>query len=98
WRPEGKLKQTLDSLPQEFVGISVSDPRPTLRLVLSLLPAGVSVMNGFLANQAPNAQFDVSLLPNADEVIRHLFPNVTITTYDGTRLRAETRASVALPY
>ena len=65
---------------------------------LSLLPLGVSAMNGFLANQAPAAQFDVSLLPNADEVVRHLFPNVTITTDDGTRLRAETRASVALPY
>jgi hypothetical protein len=98
WRPEGKLKKTLDSLPQEFVGIAYSDPRPTLRLVLSILPAGVSVMNGFLAQHAPQAQFDVSQLPNADEVVRHLFPNVTITTDDGTRLRAETRASVALPY
>jgi hypothetical protein len=98
WRPEGKLQKTLAGLPQEFVGISVSDPRPTLRLLLSLAPLGVSVMNGFLANHAPTAQFDVSLLPNADEVVRHLFPNVTITTDDGTRLRAETRASVALPY
>ncbi len=96
WAPGASLKQNLDKFPGEYVSVSVSDPRPTVRFLLSVLPtvmAGISSASNFTG-----ISLDVSLLPNAQEVTRHLFPNVSITTDDGTTLRMETRASLALPF
>jgi len=94
WQPSANVRQTLDKMPEAFVGLSIADPRPRLRLLLSLLPMGASVLNSFV----PQAQFDVSLIPNADAVTSHLFPNVTVTTDDGKKVRIDTRASLALPF
>jgi hypothetical protein len=94
WQPGQSVRKTLEKMPDEFVGLSISDPRPRLRLVLSLLPTGIGLLNSFV----PQAHFDVSLIPNADAVTRHLFPNVTVTTDDGKKVRVETRASLALPF
>ena len=96
WAPGASLKQNLDKFPGEYVSVSVSDPRPTVRFLLSVLPtvmAGISSASNFTG-----ISLDVSLLPNAQEVTRHLFPNVSITTDDGKTLRMETRASLALPF
>jgi hypothetical protein len=94
WKPGAVVQQTLAKLPGEFVGLSVSDPRPRLNLVLSLLPTAAGVLNSFV----PQARFDVGIIPSAHEVTRHLFPNVTVTTDDGKKLRVETRSSLALPF
>jgi hypothetical protein len=94
WQPSLTVRKTLDKMPGEFVGLSIADPRPRLRLLLSLLPLGASALNSFV----PQAQFDVGILPNADAVTRYLFPNVTVTTDDGKTIRMETRASLALPF
>jgi len=45
----------------------------------------------------PQSSFDVTTLPNAQRVTRHLFPNVSVVSDDGTLLRSETRASLQLP-
>jgi len=94
WQPGVDVRKTLAQLPDEFVGLSIADPRPRLRLILSLLPMGASLLNSFV----PQAHFDVGLIPNPDDVTRHLFPNVTVTTDDGRKVRIETRASLALPF
>jgi hypothetical protein len=93
WKPSQKLMESLEKFPGEYVSVSVSDPRPTVRLLLSLAPMVASGVNSFTGGT-----FEVSSLPNAHEVTRHLFPNVTITTDDGTTLRMESRASLALPF
>ena len=52
-----------------------------------------------LANVLPGApMFDVSVIPHAQDAIRHLFPNITVTTHDGKKVRTDTRASLALPF
>jgi hypothetical protein len=94
WKPGPDVKKTLDKLPAEFVGVSVADPRPRLQLLLSLLPAGASLLNSFV----PQAQFDVGMIPHAHAVTRYLFPNVTVTTDDGKKVRTDSRASLALPF
>ncbi len=76
----------------------MSDPRPGLKFLFSIAPTGVALLNSFTANFAPGAHFDVSLIPNALEVTRHLFPNITVTTDDGKKVRIETRASLMLPF
>lgn len=98
WKASKSLEKTLSNLPTEFTALTISDPRPTLKLILSLAPVGMSAVNGLLANRFPKSQFDVSLIPNSHEATRHLFPNVTIVTDDGSKIRIETRASLMLPF
>jgi hypothetical protein len=42
--------------------------------------------------------FDLDLIPHAGEATRFLFPNVTISTDDGKRVRSESRGSLLLPF
>ena len=98
WKADAKLTAALGAFPKEFTGISVTDPRPTVRLVLSVLPPLITLGNG-LTQFAPGLRpFDVGLIPHAQAATRHLFPNITVTTDDGKKIRAETRASLALPF
>ncbi|MBM4072893.1 MAG: hypothetical protein FJ271_28790 [Planctomycetes bacterium] len=98
WKPSAALARRLQEFPKEFVGISVSDPRPSLKLVLSLAPTLVSFLNSMTTFVAPGTQFDVNLIPNAHEATRHLFPNITVITDDGKRVRVETKSSLPLPF
>jgi hypothetical protein len=98
WKPNKNVEKTLSNLPAEFTAIKISDPRPTLKLLLSLAPIGAAALNGALAERAPQTHFDVSLIPNAHEATRYLFPNVTVVTDDGNKIRIETRASLMLPF
>lgn len=93
WKPDERLQTSLGQLPREFISISVSDPVPSVKQVLSLAPLVGGLIRGF----APDVKFDVGSLPNAHEATRHLFPNATVVTDDGKTLRLETRASLALP-
>jgi len=93
WKPDEKTKEALGKLPREFVSVSVSDPRPSVQQVLSIAPLVGGAVNSFV----PESKFEVGLLPNAHEVNRHLFPNVSVSSMKGNTLRLETRASLALP-
>ncbi|HJT78377.1 MAG TPA: hypothetical protein VJ739_14330 [Gemmataceae bacterium] len=93
WKPGARTRAALEQLPKEFLSISVSDPRPGVRLVLSLAPLIGASVNSAL----PDSKFDVGLVPNGNEVARHLFPNVTVAALEGNTLRLESRASLALP-
>jgi hypothetical protein len=94
WKASPRTQATLDKLPKEFVSISYSDPRPTLTFLLSVAP----LVGGFVEGLLPESRFDTGLIPNAFEVTRHLFPNVSVGTMKGNTIRLETRASLALPF
>lgn len=94
WQPDSRTRGHLDQLPKEFVAVTYSDPRPSLRQILSLAPLIAGVVRSFV----PDMTFDVGSIPNAQEVTRSLFPNVSVTTDDGKTLRVETRASLSLPF
>jgi hypothetical protein len=94
WKPSPAVEESLRQLPAEFISISYSDPRPSVKQLLSIAP----LIGGSVASFSPELNFDVSTLPNAQEVTRHLFPNVSVTTDDGKTLRNESRGSVALPF
>lgn len=97
WKPSAALAKRLQAFPKEFVGITVSDPRPSLKLILSLAPTLVSFLNSMVTFTG-GPQFDINLFPNAHEATRHLFPNITVITDDGKRVRVETKASLPLPF
>ncbi|HBI43517.1 MAG TPA: hypothetical protein DDY78_11780, partial [Planctomycetales bacterium] len=94
WKPDQRVKQSLADLPKEFISISYSDPRPSVKEILSIAPLIAGTANSF----APDSKFEVGSLPNAQEATRHLFPNVSVTSDDGKTLRLETRASLQLPF
>jgi hypothetical protein len=94
WKPSAHVEAALQKLPRGFVAISVSDPRPTLRQLLSVAP----FIGGAIASFAPEANVDVSSIPNGHEVTSHLFPNVTVVSDDGTSVRSDTLASLMLPF
>jgi hypothetical protein len=94
WKPSPGVQESLRQLPQEFLSVSYSDPRPTINQILSLAP----LIGGLVDSFGPEVHFDVHALPNAQEVTRHLFPNVSVTTDDGHTLRTESRDSLALHF
>jgi hypothetical protein len=93
WKPEPSTVAAFDKLPKEFVSVSVSDPRPSVKQLLAIAPLVGGAINSFIKE----SKFDVSTLPNAQEATRYLFPNVSVVSDDGKTLRMETRASLALP-
>jgi hypothetical protein len=94
WKPGQQAQASFNKLPKEFVSVYYSDPRPALNFVLSLAPFVGGIVESFL----PDSRFDVGLIPNAHEVSRYLFPNVSVGTVKGNIIRLETRASLALPF
>jgi hypothetical protein len=94
WKPGPRVKKSLAALPKEFIAISYSDPRPSMKELLSIAPLAAGSINSFV----PDSKFEVGSLPNAQEATRHLFPNVSVTSDDGKTLRLETRASLQLPF
>jgi hypothetical protein len=104
WKADESLAKTLALMPKDYTSISVTDPRPTTQTLLSAAPVVMNVFNtlgglgskfGVLPNFRP---FDLDVIPHSQEATRHLFPNVTISTDDGKRIRTETRGSLLLPF
>jgi hypothetical protein len=93
WKPSARVQASFDKLPREFISVSYSDPRPSLRQVFSLAPLIAASVESF----NPDLGFDVGSLPNTQEALRHLFPNVAVTTDDGKTVRLEDRGSIILP-
>lgn len=99
WKPDPSLTKALSKFPSEFNSIQVSDPRPTVQTVLAIAPLAFNLANTFGKLGIPGYRaFDLEHIPHAQEATRHLFPNVTISTDDGKRVRSETRGSLLLPF
>jgi hypothetical protein len=99
WKPDATVTKALAQFPSEFNSISVSDPRPTAQLLLSLAPPIMSVINSVGGPFVPGFKtFDLDVIPHAQYATKHLFPNVTIGIDDGKRIRTDTRASLSLPF
>jgi hypothetical protein len=93
-QPDAKLAKTLSLFPSEFTALSISDPRPTVEGLLALTPFVFNLANAVLAQALPGTRpFDISLVPHAEEIAQHLFPNITIATDNGKVVRRETRSS-----
>jgi hypothetical protein len=95
WKPEPQVQAALDRLPKEFTLLAVSDPRPTIKQVLAIVPLAIGVASACPGGHEPS--FDVGTLPNAHLAVKHLFPNVMVWTDDGTRIRIDSRGSLELP-
>jgi len=88
-----QVAAALQKMPKEFTSLSYSDPRPSLKQLLSLAPFLTALANSF----APEQFLEIGTVPNAQEATRHLFPSVSITQDDGKIVRLESRAALTLP-
>ncbi len=94
WKPGPAVETALDKMPKEYTLLSVSDPRPSVKQVLSISP----LIGAAVRNFAPDSKFDVGAIPNGHQATRHLFPNVTTLSDDGSTLRLQTRSSFQVPF
>lgn len=94
WKPSPLVKESLDKLPKEFISISYTDPRPSLKQVMSIAP----LIAGAVSSFNPTLNFEVGSLPATQEVTKHLFPNISVTSDDGKILRQHSLDSLALPF
>lgn len=100
WEASAEAEEALAAVPQEFVGISMTDPRPAIRSLMSMAPMLVGFMEaGARASGELPPGFDWPLsasdLPPAELVAAPLFPNVTVVTVDDSGVHYTSR--VALP-
>src|SRR5205807_989585 len=81
WKADAATAKALAQFPSEFTAIHISDPRPTVKLALSLAPFVLNIANTGLPFVMPAYRpFDLELIPHPEVVTQHLFPNVTVTT------------------
>jgi hypothetical protein len=94
WKPDGRAMQSFDQLPKEVLGMTWSDPVPSMRTIMSFAP----LIGGFYKSFNPESTFEEGSIPTTQEVTHHLFPNVGVFTDDGKTVRFESRDSLLLPF
>jgi hypothetical protein len=99
WKPDVRTARALARIPADAGLLQVVDPRPTVNVLLSAAPVGVSLFSrGMLRRDEGLERFiDAGDLPHAEAVTKHLFPNVSWATFDGKTIRIESRESLWLP-
>jgi hypothetical protein len=94
WKPDERTAKMLAAIPPGPGAIQYTDPRPTVKLLLSGSQPFAEYLNG---RKDLLGVFDPGLLPNPEEACRPLFPGVHWTHNDGKTIRWESRESLALP-
>ena len=99
WKPSEQVAEALATMPEEFIGLSISHPAQAVRSLYGFVPAVASFVRAALAKEMPEARFDwnVGELPPTELVTRPLFPNVSVTTIEGSTILKQTRASLPVP-
>jgi hypothetical protein len=96
WKPSETLQKALADVKKtpgaKITCVNETDPRPTVKLLLSLAPIAAGALNSFVP-----AGFDVTMIPNAHAVCQPLFPNVTLLLDDGEGVRMESYNSLSVP-
>ncbi len=101
WKPDTDTAKRLAKMPQDGCGLQFCNPKSTasnLCCVGPLFLGTFGLRNQFSEN--PETDFDpidVGLVPNAHELSRHLFPNLTITRDNGKTISIEVNESFSLP-
>jgi hypothetical protein len=94
WKPDDRSAKLLAVIPPGPAAIQWTDPRPTVKLLLSAGQPFAEYLNG---TKDLRGVLDPGLLPNPEEACRPLFPGVLWTHNDGKTIRWESRDSLALP-
>jgi hypothetical protein len=97
WKPDDATRARLNTLPSDGCGLQFCDPRPTVQNLCCIGPPGLNVLLGSRTDDQGGLEGpDIGLLPNAHELNKHLFPNLTVTRNDGKTIRIEVNESLSL--
>jgi hypothetical protein len=110
WKPSEGEQAALNSVPKEFIALSLSDPRPLYGTAVAYLPMLASVIDQAAGTAAARAAGDpdkppakravgkrmalLADLPPAEVLTRPMFPNVSVGTVDAKGVRFQSRDSV----
>ena len=101
WKPDAATAKRLAKMPADGCGLQFCDPKSTAGNLCCIGPLVLSAFgNRNMFNEPTETDFDptdVGLVPNAHELGRHLFPNLTVTRDDGKTIRVEVNESFSLP-
>jgi hypothetical protein len=101
WKPDAATAKRLAKMPADGCGLQYCDPKSTVGNLCCIGPLFMSALG--LRNQFTEQTetdfdpIDVSIVPNAHELGRHLFPNLTVTRDDGKTIRVEVNESFSVP-
>jgi hypothetical protein len=100
WKPDGATAKRLAKM-QPGCGLQYCNPKSTVGNLCCVGPLFISLFTAQLAFREPAESdfnpIDVGLIPNAHELGKHLFPNLTVTRDDGKTVRIEVNESFSLP-
>ncbi len=101
WAPDAETAKRLAKMPADGCGLQFCNPKSTAQNLCCVGPLFLGTLglrNQFNENTDTDYDpIDVGLVPNAHELSRHLFPNLTITRDDGKTIRVEVNESFSLP-
>lgn len=99
WKPDDATAKRLARMPADGCGLQYCNPKSTVGNLCTIGPLFLSAfgLRDFGGSETDFDPTDVGLVPNAHELNRHLFPNLTVTRDDGKTIRVEVNESVSLP-
>ncbi len=98
WKPDPETAKRLAKMPADGCGIQYCDPKSTASNLCCIGPLFLGLRNSFMENNETDFDpIDVGLVPNAQELTKHLFPNLTITRDNGKTISIEVNESFSLP-
>jgi hypothetical protein len=99
WQPDEATTALLEDMPQQFVSLTLSDPRPGYRMVLNWVPLMVGIamtqmqQEGMLQRGA-RLDFNASDIPPAELVTRPLHINIRMQTANEEGFESHSKSSL----
>lgn len=99
WKPEGEFAEALSGMPEEFATISIVDPRETYQFLMGLAPVLLSGAEIAMreSGEFPD-DFELPITPASfppnELILAPLFPNVIMSTVEGTTIHGYARQSL----
>ncbi len=81
WTPTKEQQELFDKLPKEFVSLTLSDPRESIRAVNQYLPFLEAAMASAPPGSAPQFLMKIEL-PSAERITKPMFPSASVATVD----------------
>lgn len=93
WKMPPALLEKVRGAEGTLLAFGHSDPKPTVRALLSLLPLAL----GAAKAKYPGMEIDLTRLPDPDRVMAPLFPSTTVVTMDQRGVHIVQTSSLPIP-
>jgi hypothetical protein len=101
WKPDAETTKRLAKMPANACGIQYCNAKSSAQNLCCVGPLFFAQLEQqFRFRETGEADFDpldAGLIPNAHEISKHLFPNLTFTHDDGKTIRIEVNESFSVP-